>query len=80
MMESHEEVLNSSTGWVARHVRRYVKTDGRRGDKWYGMDTLLPTTRGRKSGKLCRTAVIHGRDGERHLLPEKAYRSPKQEL
>jgi hypothetical protein len=43
---------------AARYVRRYVETDGRRGRKWYGMDTLLLTTRGRKWGKLRRTAVI----------------------
>jgi F420H(2)-dependent quinone reductase len=68
MMESLEEVLDSPTGWVARHVHRYVETDGRRGHKWFGMDTLLLITRGRRSGKLRPTAVIYGRDGGRYVL------------
>jgi deazaflavin-dependent oxidoreductase (nitroreductase family) len=68
MMESLEEVLDSPTGWVARHVRRYVETDGRRSHKWYGVDTLLLITRGRRSGKLRPTAVIYGRDGGRYVL------------
>ena len=32
------------------------------------MDTLLLTTRGRRSGKLRRTALIYGRDGDAYLL------------
>src|SRR3712207_5043596 len=32
------------------------------------MPTLLLTTRGRKSGKLRRTALIYGQDGDRYLL------------
>ena len=32
------------------------------------MDTLLLTTHGRKSGKLRRTALIYGRDGDRYLV------------
>jgi len=65
---SQEEILDSPTGWVARHVRRYVETDGRSGHKWNGRQTLLLTTRGRKSGKLRRTALIYGQDGDRYLL------------
>ena len=67
-MASQEEILDSPTGWVARHVRRYVETDGRSGHKWNGRQTLLLTTRGRKSGKLRRTALIYGQDGDRYLL------------
>jgi deazaflavin-dependent oxidoreductase (nitroreductase family) len=32
------------------------------------MDTLLLTTRGRKSGLLRRTALIYGRDGDNYLV------------
>jgi deazaflavin-dependent oxidoreductase (nitroreductase family) len=32
------------------------------------VDTLLLTTRGRKSGKLRRTALIYGRDGDRFVV------------
>jgi deazaflavin-dependent oxidoreductase (nitroreductase family) len=41
---------------------------GGQGHRWNGVDTLLPTTRGRKSGKLRRTALIYGRDGDRYLV------------
>jgi deazaflavin-dependent oxidoreductase (nitroreductase family) len=67
-MASQEEILDSPTGWVARHVRRYVETDGRSGHEWNGGQTLLLVTRGRKSGKLHRTALLYGRDGDRYLL------------
>ena len=50
------------------HVCRYVETDGRSGHKWNGRQTLLLTIRGRKSGKLRRTALIYGQDGDRYLL------------
>jgi deazaflavin-dependent oxidoreductase (nitroreductase family) len=63
-----EEVFDSPRGWVAQHIRRYVETDGIRGHRWSGVNTLLLTTRGRKSGKLRRTALIYGRDGERFLV------------
>lgn len=67
-MTPREEVFDSPTGWVAKHVRRYVETDGRSGHRWSGVHTLLLITRGRKSGKLRRTALIYGRDGSRHLV------------
>ena len=67
-MASQEEILDCPTGWVARHIRRYVETDGRSGHKWNGRRTLLLTTRGRKSGRLRRTALLYGQDGDRYLL------------
>jgi deazaflavin-dependent oxidoreductase (nitroreductase family) len=63
-----EPVTDSPTGWVAKHVRRYVESDGRNGHEWRGVDTLLLTTRGRSSGKLRRTALIYGRDQDRYLV------------
>jgi deazaflavin-dependent oxidoreductase (nitroreductase family) len=63
-----EEVLDSPTDWVAQHIRSYVDSDGRNGHLYHGLPTLLLTTRGRKSGKLRRTALIYGQDGDRHLL------------
>jgi deazaflavin-dependent oxidoreductase (nitroreductase family) len=63
-----EEILDSPTGWVARHIRDYVETDGKRGHNWHGVRTLLLTTRGRKSGKLRRTALIYGSDGDRYVV------------
>ena len=67
-MAPHEEVTDSPTGWVAKHIHRYVETDGREGHEWRGVPTLLLTTRGRKSGKLRRTALIYGKDGEERYL------------
>ena len=68
MSTSQEEVFDSPSGWVASHIRRYVETDGEDGHQWRGVHTLLLTTRGRKTGKLRRTALIYGRDGERYLV------------
>jgi deazaflavin-dependent oxidoreductase (nitroreductase family) len=45
-----------------------VETDGTKGHRWSGVNTLLLTTRGRNSGKLRRTALIYGRDGDRYLV------------
>ena len=68
MTRSQEQVFDSPRGWVAEHIRRYVESDGRRGHRWSGVNTLLLTTRGRKSRKVRRTALIYGRDGERFLV------------
>jgi deazaflavin-dependent oxidoreductase (nitroreductase family) len=59
-----DEVYDNPTGWVRAHIRRYVETDG----KFNGRDSLLITTRGRRSGKLRRTALYYGRDGDRYVL------------
>jgi deazaflavin-dependent oxidoreductase (nitroreductase family) len=66
-MARQEEVYDSPADWVARHIRRYVESDGRRG-RWGGRDALLLTTRGRRSDKLRRTALLYGVDGDRYLL------------
>ena len=68
MTHGEEQILDSPKGWVARHVHRYVETDGKSGHRWSGVSTLLLTTRGRKTGKLRRTALIYGRDGDRYLV------------
>lgn len=68
MPVENEEILDSPTGWVARHIRTYVESGGAQGQKYYGHDALLLTTRGRKSGKLRRTALYYGRDADRYLL------------
>ncbi|CAM5365623.1 Nitroreductase family deazaflavin-dependent oxidoreductase OS=Streptomyces tendae OX=1932 GN=F3L20_16665 PE=3 SV=1 [Streptomyces tendae] len=60
--------VDSPEGWVAAHIRRYDRSGGKEGQKWYGLDTLLLTTRGRTSGKARRTAVIYGRHGDRVIV------------
>ncbi len=67
-MTQQEEVFDSPVGWVAQHIRGYVESDGKTGHHWRGVNTLLLTTRGRKSGKLTRTALIYGRDDDEFVV------------
>lgn len=68
-MASDDEVHDSPIGWVAGHIKRYVDSDGARGHEWQrGVYTLLLTTRGRRSGKLRRTPLIYGRDGDAYVV------------
>lgn len=66
--EEPNEVFDSPTPWVASHIRSYLESEGKRGHRWRGVDTLLLTTRGRRSGKRRRTALIYGRDGDRYVI------------
>lgn len=65
---STEQVADSPTGWVKDHIERYVASEGEDGHFWNGVPTLLLTTRGRKSGKLRRTALIYGEDDGRYVI------------
>jgi deazaflavin-dependent oxidoreductase (nitroreductase family) len=67
MSAKPEEIHDNPTGWVADHIRRYVESGGAQ-QRFYGHDTLLLTTRGRKTGKLRRTALYYGEDGGRYVL------------
>jgi deazaflavin-dependent oxidoreductase (nitroreductase family) len=69
-----EEVFDNPTGWVARHIRRYVESGGARGHTFNGNDALLLTTRGRRTGRLRRTALYYGRDDQRYVLVATAVR------
>src|ERR687895_1139217 len=68
------EVFDNPTGWVAAHIRRYVESGGTRGHRFNGRDSLLLTTRGRRTGRLRRTALYYGRDGDRYVLVATAVR------
>jgi deazaflavin-dependent oxidoreductase (nitroreductase family) len=61
----NENVVDNPEPSVAQHIRRYLVTIGRARP---GMNDLLLTTRGRKSGNLRRTALVYARDGDRYLL------------
>jgi deazaflavin-dependent oxidoreductase (nitroreductase family) len=63
-----EEVFDNPTGWIRKHVRAYVESGGAKGHRYYGHEALLLTTRGRRSGKLRRTALYYGMDGDRYVL------------
>lgn len=66
--EPDQEIHDSPKGWVASHIDEYVETGGRKGHRWRGVDTLLLTTRGRKTGKLRRTALIYREDGDGYVV------------
>ncbi|WP_449065781.1 nitroreductase family deazaflavin-dependent oxidoreductase [Planomonospora algeriensis] len=59
------EVHDSPNPWVAEHIRRFQKTGGRPRP---GVNDLLLTTRGRRTGELRRTVLVYGRDGDRYVL------------
>ncbi|MEV6970734.1 nitroreductase family deazaflavin-dependent oxidoreductase [Hamadaea sp. NPDC051192] len=63
-----EEIVDSPVGWVAKHIDSYVNSDGGKGHEYYGANALLLTTRGRKSGKLRRTALYYGARGDDVVL------------
>lgn len=60
-----EKVFDSPHEWVARHVHRYLETNGQARP---GVNDLLLTTRGRRTGRLRRTALVYARDGDRYIL------------
>lgn len=68
MIPEQEEVYNSPSGWVADHIRDYLQTDGEKGHMWRGVPTLLLITRGRRTGKLRRSALIYGRMGDAYVV------------
>ena len=72
-----KEVVDSPTGWVAKHIKEYVETGGEGGHTWRGVPTLLLTTRGRKTGKLRRTALIYGRSGDSYVVVASIGGAPK---
>lgn len=63
-----EEVHDSPVGNVALHIREYLETAGRVGHIHRARRTLLLTTRGRRTGKARRTALIDGRHGDSYVL------------
>jgi deazaflavin-dependent oxidoreductase (nitroreductase family) len=65
---SDEEPIDPETGWVADHLRAYLESEGADGHLWRGVPTLLLTTRGRRSGRLRRTPLIYGRDGDAYVI------------
>ena len=67
-MDKQDEIHDSPTGWVAKHIHDYVETDGETGHSWRGVPTLLLTTLGRKSGLKRRTALIYGTDGDDYVI------------
>ncbi len=67
-MAQNEEIHDSPEGKVAKHIQNYLETDGQKGHEYYGVSSLLLTTRGRKSGLLRRTALYYGVDGDHYII------------
>ncbi|HJS20659.1 MAG TPA: nitroreductase family deazaflavin-dependent oxidoreductase [Anaerolineales bacterium] len=76
-MTSKGKIFDSPLGWVKTHIHEYVESDGRKGHRWRGLPTLLLTTRGRRSGRLRRTALIYGQDGDHYLVVASNGGAPK---
>jgi deazaflavin-dependent oxidoreductase (nitroreductase family) len=75
-----DDPTDSPVRWVRDHIRKYVESDGRRGHRWSGADTLLLTTMGRRTGEPRRTPLIYGRDGDRYVIVGSKGGSPKHPL
>jgi deazaflavin-dependent oxidoreductase (nitroreductase family) len=69
-VDRFEEIIDNPDIWVAEHIRDYVATGGRRGHRLSGWEapTLLLVTRGRRSGKLRRTALAYGEQDGRYVV------------
>ena len=50
------------------HVKRYQETDGEVGHDWNGVQTLILTTTGRKSGEERSTPLIYGNEGDNPVV------------
>jgi deazaflavin-dependent oxidoreductase (nitroreductase family) len=63
------KVVDSPSGWVNSHIKRYVATDGADGHEFqHGAHVLLLSVLGRKSGVWRRTALIYGRSGDAYVV------------
>jgi deazaflavin-dependent oxidoreductase (nitroreductase family) len=60
--------IDSPMDWVAKHVQRYIETNGEEGHDWKGAPALILTTVGRRSGKPRRLALIYGTDGDNYVV------------
>jgi deazaflavin-dependent oxidoreductase (nitroreductase family) len=79
-MEPQEPIYDSPVGNVKTHIRQYLETNGHKGHIYRGLPTLLLVTRGRKSGKLRRSALIYGRDGANYVIVASNGGSPHNPL
>ena len=50
------------------HIDRYTATDGEEGHDWQGTQTLILTTKGRRSGQQRQSPLIYGRHGDGYLV------------
>jgi deazaflavin-dependent oxidoreductase (nitroreductase family) len=61
-------LLDSPRPSVKEHINNYVSTNGRKGHTDRDANALLLTVRGRRSGKLHRTALYYARRGADYFI------------
>jgi deazaflavin-dependent oxidoreductase (nitroreductase family) len=59
------------------HVKLYEDTNGTEGFMWNGAPILVLSTKGSKSGKTRKHALIFGQDGDRYLIVASMGGAPK---
>jgi deazaflavin-dependent oxidoreductase (nitroreductase family) len=74
-MSEQNEIVDSPTEWVNKHIKTYVESDGVDND--FNAPILLLTVKGRKSGVLRRTALIYGADGDNYVVVASKGGDPK---
>jgi deazaflavin-dependent oxidoreductase (nitroreductase family) len=67
-MAEEQKIVDSPIGWVAKHIKTYVDSGGKRGTTHLGRESLLLTTKGRRTGKFRRTALFYGRHGDAYVV------------
>ncbi len=67
-MKTSEELLMKIRAGAARHLARYVESDGEDGYMYKGAPILILTATGRRSGEPRSTPLIFGRDGDRFIV------------
>jgi len=73
-------IVDSPTGWVRDHIERYVASNGADGHDWNGVPCMLLTTKGRRSGRWVRSALIYGLDGDDVVLVASKGGAPENPL
>lgn len=58
------KAVDSPRSWVRKHVEQYLRSDGADVDHRLADNMILLYTKGRKSGKIRRVAVVHLPDGD----------------
>ena len=69
--------IDNTEGWVAKNIRDYLATDGRKGGTMGRSPLLLLTTQGAKSGLWRRTVLIYGEDAGRLVVVASLGGAPK---
>ena len=62
------EYRPSPTKFVSDHVERYLASNGAEGASFNGVDCVVLTTTGKKTGALRRSPVVRVKDGDRFLV------------